>query len=116
MGASIGGVEVVKGTRVKWGLLGSILVGGPLYAYFEGVIGLVQLVGGGIGAGLDGVEWFVSELVGGVFSGVTGSIGSAWAGFLVGVRFAGPGAFAVTVGATMLTLFLFVWGVSRVRG
>jgi len=116
MAPSIGGVEVTDGSgNVRWAMLGAILVGGPLYAYFQGIIGTIQLFGGGVAEALSGVEWFLSSLVGGLFAGISGGIGAAWGSFLAEARFAGPLTFFVVAGTVGLTLVIVGWGVRQAR-
>jgi len=116
MGPSIGGVEVTNESGgVKWGLLGAILVGGPVYAYFQGLISMVQLFGGGLEATLSGVGGFVSDLFVGTFAGISFGIGQAWDSFLREATFAGPLTFVFVVGVTTGTLVILSWGVSRIR-
>ncbi|WP_373190075.1 hypothetical protein [Halolamina sp.] len=108
-------MSVTNGTSVRWGLLGAILVGTPLLAYYEGLIGFVQLIGGGVESALGGVEWFLSSFIGGFFGGFARALGSSWSGFLRDVELFGPGAFIAAAVATATTGYLVVWGVSRAR-
>ena len=116
MGERIGGVDVVDGTEVKWGLLASIMLGSPVLAYFYGVINVIQTIGGGVQSGLAGVESFLVSLAIGPFDALSSSIGRAWLSFSADAQFAGVFTFTVAVAGTGLTLVIIFKGVEVARG
>lgn len=116
MAQRIGGVRVRKGSNVKWGLIGSILVGGPIYAVIEGWIGIVQLFGGGVRAAVDGISWFLATFIARFLGGLDASLQAAWLGFLQDARVFGVLTFAITVLAVFLTFAILFTGVSFARG
>lgn len=98
MPTRIGGVEVARGGSVRWGLLFSIVAGSGLYAYFEGVVGLV------VGTR----EFLFQDFFGGVRSFVVGlidlevavagaAVETAWWEFFGSVRSAGLLTWILTV-------------------
>lgn len=105
----IGGVVVADGGSVKWGVLASVIVGAPIYASFEGIVGLV----------IGFREFLIDELLGGVRSFVVtlidleitigvAAIDIAWMEFWSSVRAAGVFAWWITVIAVALVILVFI--------
>src|SRR6056297_2238605 len=108
----IGGVTVARGGTVRWGMLFSIIMGGGVYAYFEGAIGLVVgfrefLLRDVLG----GVRSFVVTLIDLEFTVAQVAIKTAWWEFWSDVRETGPLAYVVAVlavGSLLLMLFVLL--------
>lgn len=106
----IGETVVANGGSVKWGVVASIIIGAPVYAYFEGLIGLVH--------GFR--EFLIVDLLGGVRSWAVTlidlefvvaevAVETAWWEFWSSVRGAGVFAWLLSViGFALVLLLLFV--------
>ncbi len=104
----IGGVTVARGGRVKWGLVGSILVGAPLYAYYEGAIALLYGVRDFLLSDvLGGVRTFLVTLIDLEFTIASVASRSAWWEFAASVRDSGPFTYVLSVAAVGVVLLLF---------
>lgn len=114
----IGGETVANGGSVKWGLVASIIIGTPVYAYFEGVIGFVVGIR----------EFLIHDVLGGVrgwlvtlidleFTVAEVAATTAWWEFERSIRSAGVLAWFLAVLAVAGVLLLFILllraGVSR---
>jgi len=117
----IGGVTVANGGNVKWGLLTSIIIGTPMYAYFEGIIGLVVgfrefLIDGLLG----GVRSWLVTLINLEFTVAEVAVDTAWWEFWSSVQSYGVLAWLLSVLAAalvfLLVALLFRKGVSALVG
>lgn len=110
------GTVVARKGQIYWGLLFSVLVGAPVYAFFQGWIRMIQGAWGFVTSLASGPGEFLGELVGGLLDAGARTIGASWWSFLAETKsFAGPFTFLVTVAAVMFVLATVLWGVSRWR-
>lgn len=95
----IGGVVVADGGSIRWGMLFSIIFGSGVYAYFEGVVGLL----------IGFREFLLTDLLGGVRS---------WLVTLIELEFTVAGAAAEIswweFGRSAQSAGLFAWLLSVV--
>jgi hypothetical protein len=117
----IGDVTVANGGNVKWGLLASIIIGTPVYAYYRGFVGLVLGFGEFVQHDvLGGVRSFVVSLVDLEFLIASVAARSAWWEFGASVRGSGVFAYVLAVavfgGVLFLMLVLLRKGVSVLVG
>jgi hypothetical protein len=117
MAVEIGGVTVAEGGSVRWRVLLSVIVSGPIYAVYTGAIDGIQLFGGGVRSGIDGVGEFLVDLISGFFLGAAYAMRASWSELLASARgIFGPFTFMVVAGVTAMTIYGFLIGVSRVYG
>lgn len=115
MGTRIGGVEVVRGTSIRWAALFTVMVGGPVYALFQGWIRGIQGFWGWITGMVVGLGEFLASLVGGLLSGGAGAISVSWWSFLAELTSSGAGPFTyvITVASVMFVAWVLSVGVNR---
>lgn len=104
--------KFVEGGRIKWEALVGAVLGGIMFAVWEGFISVInQFADLGLSL-LDGFADFLATVVQlnvGTFSGL---IASAWNESLAVVEGSGPLGFAVGVGIVMATFYV----VAEIRG
>ena len=115
MARKYGGVTLVKGTRIKWATLASLIVGGPLYAYYVGAIAFLGDIGDGIVTGIDGVRTFVVGGIDGAYDAIAFSISQTWWSYWSAARSTfGPFAWHVTLVVTLVSMWLLTVMLRRV--
>lgn len=97
MAKRLAGQTVVEGGRLKWGVVAGILIGSPLYAFFEEIIRTIQLIGDGIESGILGIQVFLWTVISTPFRVLSSSMVTAWRAFLQSIQFSGPLTFALAV-------------------
>lgn len=114
MATRLGGTVVARGGTIYWGLLFAVLVGGPVYAWFQGQIRAIKGFWGFLTALASGPGAFLGELVGGLLGSGALAIDASWLSFLNALKtFAGPFTFLLTVATVMFVLSATLWGVSK---
>src|SRR6056297_3219455 len=92
----------VEGRRIKWGTLASVVVGGPVYAWYRGYIGSLGGFGDWIQTGLDGIRTFAVGLLDGLFASGATAISRAWWSYWAAARSTfGPVSWVVTVAVVL---------------
>lgn len=137
MGKSIGGVEVVRGTSIRWAALFTVMVGGPVYAYSLGIIQGIQGFWGYLTGLVVGLGEFVASLLyeppnvgptgwascisdplgcraGGLLGGGAAAMRASWQSFVDALTpWAGPFTWVIAVVVVMLVLTMLYTGVTR---
>jgi len=110
MPTRIGGVVVARGGSIKWGVLFSIVVGTPMYAYFEGYVGLLVGIREFLFGDLfGGVRSFVVDLINLEVTVAGAAVEVAWWEFFGSLRAAGVLTYALTVvvfAAVLVVMFV----------
>ncbi|WP_128478343.1 hypothetical protein [Halorussus pelagicus] len=105
----------VEGRRIKWGTLASVVVGGPVFAWYRGYIGSIDGFGDWVQTILDGIRTFGVGLLGGLFTSGATAISRAWWSYWAAARSTLPAlvAWFVTVVVVLLVMWLVLQGVRR---
>jgi len=113
----IGGVTVARNKRILWRQLMSVLIAGPLLAFFTGWIEGVQLFLGGVSGLIRGLGEFLESLIFGFYLSGRVGIERSWSTFYQEVE-ATFGVFTFLVVSAMvgLTLVILSEWVSRLYG
>lgn len=95
MGEDFLGVEVVSGSRIKWGVLTTSALGGLGAAWGTGMTETVTAFGAGAVGAVDGLRQWATTVVATPFNGFTRAISAAWGNSVAGSGVFGRGGRAL---------------------
>jgi len=116
MGDTIAGVKVKHGAKVKWGTVGSLIIGVPAYVLTYGYTRALSMVFDGIEYVTIGPIEFLSTVLRIPFDDAVRGISRASTSFVIDVYDAGVAAPVIAAAGTAFVVYAIYAGVSRIYG
>lgn len=115
MGRKIGGVTVLKNGKLKIGTLITVLIGVPIYTFSREIAATITFYGAGFSTAVGNVSGWFARFVSVGLSSPTAGFRMAQASFAVAVQSYGILAFIVSILIAIVTTWVLIEGVTRVR-